>query len=192
MGWYHLSFDLDSSSEDSGAARSLEQSLARTSTAGSTLKWAGRERGIRMYDRILVPTDGSEGTTETLAHACSIATDNDATLHVLYVIDQRLYLAAEEGTQDEVVASLETRGQEALDAATTQAGTEGVEVETERRQGVPHTEIVEYADEIDADLVAMGTHGRTGRDRLAALGSVTERVVESAERPVLVVNIDED
>jgi nucleotide-binding universal stress UspA family protein len=144
-----------------------------------------------MYDRILVPTDGSEGTTKTLAHACSIAADNDATLYVLYVIDQRLYLAADEGTQDDVVKTLEAQGQGALEAATARAAEDGIDVVTERRQGVPHTEIVEYAEEIDADLVAMGTHGRTGRDRLAALGSVTERVVESAARPVLVVNIAE-
>jgi nucleotide-binding universal stress UspA family protein len=144
-----------------------------------------------MYDRILVPTDGSEGTTETLEHALSIAADNDATLHVLYVVDQRLYLAAEADTQDEIVATLEARGQSALDTAREQAAAADVAVVTEQRQGIPHREILEYAAEADIDLLAMGTHGRTGRDRLAALGSVTERVVEGAERPVLVVNIDD-
>jgi nucleotide-binding universal stress UspA family protein len=145
-----------------------------------------------MYDRILVPTDGSSGTAKTLDHACAIASDNDATLHALYVVDRRLFLAAEDDTKDDVRASLEDEGEAALDAAAERAREAGVEVETERREGIPHKVIVEYADEIDVDLVAMGTHGRTGRDRLAALGSVTERVVETAERPVLVVNIDDD
>jgi nucleotide-binding universal stress UspA family protein len=38
----------------------------------------------------------------------------------------------------------------------------------------------------------MGTHGRTGRDRVASLGSVTDRVVQNAQLPVLVVNISEE
>jgi nucleotide-binding universal stress UspA family protein len=145
-----------------------------------------------MYDRILVPTDGSSGTAKTLDHACAIASDNDSTLYALYVVDRRLFLAAEDDTKADVRASLEAEGETALDEARTRAEAAGVEVVTERREGIPHKAIVEYADEIDADLVAMGTHGRTGRDRLAALGSVTERVVEAADRPVLVVNIEDD
>ena len=139
-----------------------------------------------------MPTDGSSGTAKTLDHACSIASDNDATLYALYVVDRRLFLAAEDDTKDDVRASLEDEGEAALEEAADRAREAGVTVETERREGIPHKTIVDYAAEIDADLVAMGTHGRTGRDRLAALGSVTERVVETADRPVLVVNIDDD
>jgi len=145
-----------------------------------------------MYDRILVPTDGSSGTAKTLDHACSIASDNDATLYALYVVDRRLFLAAEDDTKADVRANLEAEGDRALEDAADRAREDGVAVETERREGIPHKTIVGYGEEIDADLVAMGTHGRTGRDRLAALGSVTERVVETADRPVLVVNIDDD
>ena len=144
-----------------------------------------------MYDRILVPTDGSSGTTKTLDHAISIARDNDAALHVLYVVDRRLFLAADEDAQSEVVASLEAQGDDAVDAAAVQARDAGIEVVAERREGVPHRAIVDYADEAGIDLVAMGTHGRTGRDRLAALGSVTDRVVETTHCPVLVVNIED-
>jgi nucleotide-binding universal stress UspA family protein len=94
-------------------------------------------------------------------------------------------------TQSEVVASLEAQGDDALDAAAAQARDAGIEVVTERREGIPHRAIVDYADEAGIDLVAMGTHGRTGRDRLAALGSVTDRVVETTHCPVLVVNIED-
>jgi nucleotide-binding universal stress UspA family protein len=142
-----------------------------------------------MYDRILVPTDGSNGTDETLDHALHIAADNDATVHALYVVDRRLFLAADEDTQDDVIATLEEEGEAALDAAETAGGNAGVEVVRERREGIPHTEIMSYAEESDADLLVMGTHGRTGRDRLASLGSVTERVVENVGRPTLVVDI---
>jgi nucleotide-binding universal stress UspA family protein len=142
-----------------------------------------------MYDRILVPTDGSSGTDETLDHAFHIAADNEATVHALYVVDRRLFLAADEDTQDDVIATLEAEGDAALDAAETAGANAGVEVVGERREGIPHTEIMSYAEEMDADLLVMGTHGRTGRDRLASLGSVTERVVGNAGRPTLVVDI---
>jgi nucleotide-binding universal stress UspA family protein len=142
-----------------------------------------------MYDRILVPTDGSSGTDETLEHAFHVAADNDATVHALYVVDRRLFLAADEDTQDDVIATLEAEGEAALDAVETAGDEAGVEVVRERREGIPHTEITDYAADIDADLLVMGTHGRTGRDRVASLGSVTERVVENVGRPTLVVDI---
>jgi nucleotide-binding universal stress UspA family protein len=145
-----------------------------------------------MYDRILVPTDGSRGTTETLDHAAHIAADNDATLHVLYVVDRRVYLAADDDAKADIAASMEQEGERALEAATDELADVDVPVVTERREGVPHREIIEYAEEAEIDLVTIGTHGRTGRDRLASMGSVTERVVEGVELPVLVVDIEEE
>ncbi|MFB6129134.1 MAG: universal stress protein [Halorhabdus sp.] len=143
-----------------------------------------------MYDTILVPTDGSGGTRKTLEHAISIATDNDATIHGLYVLDRRMYLAADDDVQDEVMESLESDGEQALSRLREQVEAAGVHVETELQTGIPHRGILTYADDIGADLIVMGTHGRTGKDRLANLGSVTQRVVENAEIPVFVVNIE--
>jgi nucleotide-binding universal stress UspA family protein len=143
-----------------------------------------------MYDRILVPTDGSKGTSESVAHAASIARDRGATVEVLYVVDQRQYRAASRDTKDEVIESLREEGERAIDDAVTWLADEGVDTETEIREGIPYKTILEYADETDVDLIVMGTHGRTGRDRRVALGSVTERVVKNSKRPVLVVDID--
>ena len=151
-------------------------------TAGTQFQW--------MYDNVLVATDGSSGTTETLAHAVSIARDNDAVLHGLYVVDRRLFLAAEKDTQDDVRQSLTEEGEVALDDIEVGAAEAGLTVETQMKDGIPHKAITDYAEEADVDLVVMGTHGRTGRDRVANLGSVTERVVESSPVPVLVVHID--
>jgi len=142
-----------------------------------------------MYDDILLPTDGSTGTTETIEHTVSIARDNDERVHVLYVVDRRRYMAAEDETKDEVIQSLEIEGERALDDARVRLEEAGLTVETDLRQGIPHREIIEYVDKADMDLVTIGTHGRTGRDRVANLGSVTERVVESVDKPVLVVDI---
>lgn len=143
-----------------------------------------------MYEKVLIATDGSPGTTETLEHAVAIARDNQAVLHGLYVVDRRLFLAAEKDTQDDVRQSLVEEGEVALDDISVRGEEAGLTVETEMIDGIPHKTITDYAEESAIDLVVMGTHGRTGRDRVANLGSVTERVVESSPVPVLVVHID--
>ena len=143
-----------------------------------------------MYDHILVPTDGSKGTAASIDHASAIARQNDAIVHVLYVIDKRLYRAASKDTKEEVIASLEEEGEHAIGEAVTQIEDNGAEVVTERRRGIPYKSILEYAEAEPIDMIVMGTHGRTGRDRIATLGSVTERVVKNADVPVLVVDID--
>jgi len=143
-----------------------------------------------MYDSVLVATDGSSGTKETLAHAAAIARDNDATLHGLYVVDKRLYLAADKDDQDDVRQSLEEEGDIALDDIVVGGEESGLDVVTRMEEGIPHKTIIDYVEEAGIDLVVMGTHGRTGRDRVANLGSVTERVVQNAPVPVLVVHIE--
>lgn len=143
-----------------------------------------------MYDDILVPTDGSPGTATALEHALPIAADRDATLHGLYVIDRRRYTAAPEDQTQDVREALEAEGREALESLRAEAAEAGVEAVTEQRDGVPHGVIIEYADEHAIDLIVMGTHGRTGPDRLANLGSTTDRVVKNGDVPVLVVDID--
>ena len=143
-----------------------------------------------MYDDILLPTDGSEGTDAALEHALTLAADYGATLHALYVVDRRLYLAADdEGEREEIVETLETEAEEALAAVAEAAEERGVETRTERRDGVPYRDVLAYVDEADIDLVVMGSHGRTGRDRLTSLGSTSERVVKNSAVPVLTVRI---
>ncbi|MFB6154861.1 MAG: universal stress protein [Haloferacaceae archaeon] len=148
-----------------------------------------------MYQHILVPTDGSEGTAEVVAHAIEIARDRDATVHVLSVADRRVYLSADEDRQEEVLEQLRAQAQEAVDSAAAEiedasddAGVD-VDVVTEVREGIPHTEILRYGDDADVDIVVIGTHGRTGKEKLVHLGSVTDRVVKEAGQPVLVVRI---
>ena len=72
------------------------------------------------------------------------------------------------------------------------ADAEGVPVEKAIRQGVPSQRIVEYAAENGVDVIVMGTHGRSDHERIATVGSVTQRVVENASVPVFVVHIGRD
>lgn len=144
-----------------------------------------------MYDAILVPTDGSDGVDRTLDHAVEMARNHDATIHALYVIDRRFELAAEEDREG-LIERLTDRGERAVAAVADRCEAVGVDAVTEVREGIPYKTILGYADDTEIDVITMGTHGRTGRDRLAHLGSVTERVVENATVPVLVVNIGAD
>ncbi|NLV09718.1 universal stress protein [Halomicrobium mukohataei] len=145
---------------------------------------------METYDDILLPTDGSKGTEDTVGHALTLARNHDATLHVLYVVDRRRFLAADKETQDDVIEALREQGEVAIDDVTVTAEDAGVTVETAMEEGIPHKTIQKYATDNDVDVVTMGTHGQTGRDRVATLGSVTERVLKGVDVPVLVVNIE--
>ena len=143
-----------------------------------------------MYDDILLPTDGSTGTDETVRHAMHAAERDGATVHALSVVDSRIHRAAPDDSKEAVRERLQDEAESAVTAVAAAAEERGVEVTTNVREGTPHRTIVEYAEETGVDLVTIGTHGRTGRDRLARLGSVTERVVENVSVPALVVHID--
>lgn len=144
-----------------------------------------------MYDAILVPTDGSEGTRGAVEHAIDHAQRYDADLHVLYVVDTRV--SAEAGMESpDVLGALENAGQQAIDDVIAQAEAADIgTIEAAVANGIPHQAIEDYAAENDIDLIVMGTHGRTGLDRYL-LGSVTEKVVRTSPIPVLTVAMTDD
>jgi nucleotide-binding universal stress UspA family protein len=86
-----------------------------------------------------------------------------------------------------VVEKAEAAGERALDAVAEMAEARGVAVEKHLRRGTPAGEIVDAAAEYGADLIVMGTQGRTGFSRIASAGSTTERVVRLTAVPTLVV-----
>jgi nucleotide-binding universal stress UspA family protein len=143
-----------------------------------------------MYEHILVPTDGSDAATSAVDHAVDLAEQYDATLHVLYVIDANAYSTLEAGS-DVVINALEEEGETAVQAVADRASEAGVDVVTEVVTGTVHHSIIDYAGEEGMDLIVMGTHGRRGLDRYL-LGSVTEKVVRTAEVPVLTVRVDDE
>ncbi|WP_135827894.1 universal stress protein [Halorussus halobius] len=137
-----------------------------------------------MFEEILLPVDGSEGTDEAVAHALDVAERFDATASVVHVADTNRDSVTVVGT--EVVDALEREGEEIVESTAETARRRGVDVRTEVVQGDPASAIAEYAAERGMDLVAMPTHGRSTIGEYV-LGSVTERVVRLAEVPVLTV-----
>ncbi|ELY61891.1 universal stress protein [Natronolimnohabitans innermongolicus] len=137
-----------------------------------------------MYQDVLVPTDGSDGTRQSITHGLTIAEQFGGTVHALSVVPEgplgTLQSDAAIDVADRAVTRVET---EAVRA--------GVPVQTTVETGVPHEEIIAYADEYDIDMIVMGTQGRTGLDRVL-VGSVTERIVRMADVPVVTVRLSED
>ena len=148
-----------------------------------------------MYDRILVPTDGSDTAETAVEHALDLADQYGADVHALYVVDtdsMSLTLGAEQvdriragqwGEMDEV----RERAEAATEAVVERARERGLDVVEHVSAGRPHSLIASYAEDNDIDLIVMGSHGRSGIKR-TLLGSVTERTLRSTTIPVLVVD----
>jgi len=141
-----------------------------------------------MYDRILLPTDGSRGNSPAVEQAIGLAAETGAELHVLFVVEDLPY--APEMMDGQFEARLREIGEEAIEDIRARADEASVAIETAIEDGTPSRAIIEYADDNGMDLIVMGTHGRSGLDRYL-LGSVTERVVRRAKKPVLTVRVDE-
>ena len=140
------------------------------------------------YDDILLPTDGSEAASAAIDHGIALADRYDATIHALSVVD----LSALAGSYDGdaavpgVIEILEEGSEQAVAEVAERCECHDVDVRTEVTQGTPYQAIGAYVEEGEINLVAMGTHGRTGLDRYL-LGIVTERIVRTSEIPVLTV-----
>lgn len=145
-----------------------------------------------LYDRILVPTDGSDETERAVRHAAELAAAHDAEIHCVYVVNTASFASLPMETSWEGISDvLEEEGDAALQRAQEIAGEYGVACRTLLIEGSPGKEIARYAEDEDCDLVVMGTHGRGGIDRLL-LGSVAERVVRSSAVPVLTVRVGDE
>ena len=149
-----------------------------------------------MYEKILVPTDGSTVAESAVEHALDVAEKYGAEVHALYVVDidsMSLALGAEQldrietGRFDEM-DEVREQADEATGYVADRASERGLEVVEHISSGRPHEKVASYAEGNDVDLVVMGSHGRSGVKR-ALLGSVTERTLRETHVPVLVVDV---
>jgi nucleotide-binding universal stress UspA family protein len=143
-----------------------------------------------MYDTILIPTDGSDAATTAARYGLALAERVDATVHALSVVDPDRFATDSVGDVDDLVRRQHDRFERrARDAVDRVAAASAVPVETHVVEGRPATVLAAAIDDYDADLVAMGTHGRSGVDRYL-LGSLAERTLRTAHVPVLAVRED--
>ena len=141
-----------------------------------------------MFERILIPVDGSEPARDAAQLGIDLAVEHDATVHGLYVVEP---VTVTEGGAGQVIEAMQETGNEIVSDLAEQAEEKGLQVETDVKTGVAHREILDYAEANDIDLMVVGTHGRTGIGRYL-LGSVTEKIVRLSDVPVLTVRPDED
>lgn len=143
-----------------------------------------------MYDTILVPTDGSDTANKAVEGGMALAERFDAALHAIYVVEYNTYPIQ---VQSELSTDLANQAEATLDEITSQSDQTDVDITTQVIETTEpiHEEIIDYGTEHDVDIIVMGTHGRTGLNRLI-LGSVTERTLRASPIPVLTVHEDID
>lgn len=143
-----------------------------------------------MFKRILVPTDGSELSTSAALRAVPLARLAGASVTALFVQDTYPYAGigeANAGGQQAYMATARAHGLQAVERVAAAARAEGVAIDTmvvENHQAAKG--IVEAVQAVGADLVVMGSHGRSGLTKLV-LGSVTAKVLALSTVPVLVM-----
>lgn len=135
---------------------------------------------------ILVPVDYSDNSDAALSYAALLAREYEAELHLVHAYEQPFaYVdAGFAGTPLPDVTPADLREEEARLAQVVPG--EDVAYRHEFIIGTPTETLVDYAKENEIDLVVMGTHGRTGLNRLL-MGSVAEGVLRKAPCPVLTI-----
>ncbi len=140
---------------------------------------------------ILCPVDFSELSAHALQYAASLANKYGASLHVLHVVDEAFQYWMAMGPNSVPVGP----PPEELLTAAKEGMVRFIEAQppcvdgkavTQVVLGRPFVEIIRYAREAKADLIVLGTHGRSGLSHML-LGSVTEKVVRKATCPVLTI-----
>jgi nucleotide-binding universal stress UspA family protein len=141
--------------------------------------------------RLLCPTDFSDAAASAERQAATLARALGAELVLLHVASENpLWRETVGSTQVRAVFEAQRKwAADTLAARITALAAEGVSARSLVKVGVAWEEIVRAASDEHADLIVIGTHGRTGLDRLL-LGSVAERVVRRAPCPVLSVRPD--
>ena len=137
-----------------------------------------------MYETILLPTDGSTGSDRAEQIALDLAGEFQADVHAMHVIDTRHFSEPALSTMELVTDEAEDAAMALLREVIDGGDERGVEVTSHCCHGVPHEEILAYAEDIEADLIVMGYRGQTHSQKI---GSVVDRVLQGTDRQVLAV-----
>jgi nucleotide-binding universal stress UspA family protein len=148
---------------------------------------------VDKLEKILVGIDFSSGSRAALETAAELAAGFGATIDLVHVWTLPVYVGAEamvgfsSGSSQTLAEIIRTGAEKSMQAFVDRALADGIRIERARVEfGEPAQTIVEIAEHDGYDLIGVGTHGRTGLS-LFLIGSVAERVVRRAGRPVLTV-----
>ena len=154
-----------------------------------------------MFERILVPLDGSKVGEAALDHVERLIAKIAPSVKTEVILFQVLtslshyVIAGEASVQvpytDKEIAYITKKAKEYLNKAGECLKSKDISVKTKVAAGKAEEEIVKAADELKADLIAMSTHGRSGLSRIT-FGSITAKVLRTTNVPVLVVRAPKD
>lgn len=130
------------------------------------------------FQRILYASDLSEASVAGLRFCGEFARSLGAHLSLLHVMEMRDTTAF--GQTEDVRAQLAER----LKSTITSSGCAGMDIASAVVEGIPHTEILKHAEQVQADMIALNLQSKSVLER-ALLGSTAERVIRSASVPVL-------
>jgi len=140
-----------------------------------------------VFTNILVAIDGSDASQRALVRAVEEAKVWNAQLHVIYVVETGLFSSLPaDNTVEIMYRVLEKEGNSVLEQAKKYAADTGVTVIAHMKQGHAGSEVVTLADKEKADLVMIGSHGKSQADRLL-IGSVSTYVVTHSKVTTMVV-----
>ncbi|AEH61845.1 UspA domain protein [Methanosalsum zhilinae DSM 4017] len=141
----------------------------------------------RVYQKIMIATDGSQNSMKAVASGIEIAKLSGAKVYAVYVVDTsyKKYLA-DFKDKEKVHEYLVNQGKDAISHVEKAGEMKDVQVEPVIVEGNPAVEIVNYAEKNDMDMIVMGTMGVTASRKLS-IGSVAENVVRTSKVQVLVV-----
>jgi len=146
-----------------------------------------------MFKNIVVATDGSKHSENAASIGLEIAKLTSGKVTTLYIADSGRYIVPVDvsyNIADDVIKSVKRsvldEGEAALRRVEEKALEAGVPVESKLVEGNPADDIIKTAGELGADLIVMGSIGKTGIEKFL-LGSVAEKVVRNSKIPVLVV-----
>jgi len=141
-----------------------------------------------MFHNIIVPVDGSEPCRTGIALALRLARDDGATITFVNVLETAKIAAMTSTSPMDpsfAIEAAQSAGKEFLAEATAQARGSGVTTKAVSLDGDPVSSILDLAQQIKADLIVVGSHGRGGIPR-ALLGSVAEGLLRKSDIPVLI------
>ena len=143
-----------------------------------------------MYQRILVPVDGSQTSDSALNEAIRFAQQHNSMLKLVHVVEAARFFDAEQVIDYAALQEMAQRsGTQVLEHAMEAVKQAGLTVETDLLESDGQrveNMIVDEAKRWMADLIVIGTHGRSGVSRLL-FGSVAEGVVRGAHTPILLI-----
>jgi nucleotide-binding universal stress UspA family protein len=146
-----------------------------------------------MFNTILFATDFSESSEHAFRYALSLARKFESRLGIIHVINEPVDLRGfyvPHISFDKLEEEIEQGAQKMMEKFCRIHGHDYQKIETYVVTGIPYDEIIKKGEEISADLIVVGTHGRTGLDHVL-FGSTAEKVVRKSPVPVMTIRIKE-